>query len=152
LVLQRGRSAGRRLATCHDATAKNAPQFLQILCKRKGRWQKFSNEIPLHVSVPQTTETAGPNMQRYFFHIMAGDLGFIPDAEGKLLSDLEAAHLRAVRIMFATMAAADEVSEDWRVWKLKVTDGTLAARSPVRSGCHAGLKGRMPPAVVPHAR
>jgi len=67
-------------------------------------------------------------MQRYFFHIEAGDLGLIPDTEGELLYDFEAAHLRAVRIMFATMAAADEVEEDWRGWKLKMTDITGRSR------------------------
>src|SRR5215211_4291722 len=72
--------------------------------------------------------TGASNMQRYFFHIEAGDLGLIPDTEGELLYDFEAAHLRAVRIMFATMAAADEVEEDWRGWKLKMTDITGRSR------------------------
>ena len=63
-------------------------------------------------------------MQRFFFHIIASDLGLLPDTEGVMLNDLEAAHVRAVRIMFATMAAANEVMEDCQGWKLKVADLT----------------------------
>jgi hypothetical protein len=60
-------------------------------------------------------------MQRFYFHIHAGDLGTIVDTEGVLLNDLSAAHQRAVRIMYQTMEAVDD-PEDWRKWKVRIVD------------------------------
>jgi hypothetical protein len=60
-------------------------------------------------------------MQRFYFHIFAGDLGLIQDTEGVDLNDLRAAHHRAVRIMYRTMSTADDI-EDWRRWRVNVAD------------------------------
>jgi hypothetical protein len=60
-------------------------------------------------------------MQRFYFHILAGDLGLIPDTDGADLNDLSAAHQRAVRIMYDTMPHVHDM-EDWRRWSVKVAD------------------------------
>lgn len=58
-------------------------------------------------------------MQRFYFHIFAGDLGLIPDTDGSELSDLSAAHQRAVRIMYETMSSVHDPG-DCRGWRVKV--------------------------------
>jgi uncharacterized protein DUF6894 len=60
-------------------------------------------------------------VQRFYFHILAGDLGMIPDTDGAELTDLRAAHQRAVRIMFHTMFSFDDL-QDWRGWRVKIAD------------------------------
>jgi hypothetical protein len=62
-------------------------------------------------------------MQRFYFHILAGDLGLIIDADGADLTDLSAAHQRAVRIMYETMSSIHD-TDDWRGWRVKVADAS----------------------------
>lgn len=66
-------------------------------------------------------------MQVFYFHIHAGDIGTIEDADGVLLKDLSAAHQRAVRLMYETMAAVDD-PEDWRKWRVRIADATGNSR------------------------
>ena len=61
-------------------------------------------------------------MARYYFHIIAGEFGLIPDTVGAEFIDLAAAHQRAVRIMYATFNSVDDV-QDWSDWRVKVVNG-----------------------------
>jgi len=63
----------------------------------------------------------GDKMARYYFHIIAGELGLVPDTQGAEFTDLAAAHQRAVRIMYAAFNSVDDV-QDWSGWRIKVVN------------------------------
>src|SRR5690349_11939984 len=86
-----------------------------IMVKQTTESQMSDGGSPLPPIVQETT------VQRFYFHILAGDLGMIPDTDGAELTDLRAAHQRAVRIMFHTMFSFDDM-QDWRGWRVKIAD------------------------------
>jgi hypothetical protein len=58
-------------------------------------------------------------MPRYFFHFLSKD-EFIPDYEGVVLANLNAAHRHAMRLVVQTIPALAD--EDLRHWKIEIAD------------------------------
>jgi len=63
-----------------------------------------------------------PPRSKYYFHI-ASESSVHTDDRGVMLSDLAAAHRRAVSLIWKCMSL-DKEEQDWRRWHVKIADDT----------------------------
>jgi hypothetical protein len=76
----------------------------------------------LSVKGDPVAQAPRPPQHKYYFHI-ASECRVYADDRGVMLSDLAAAHRRAVSLIWKCMRL-DKEEQDWRGWHVKITDDT----------------------------
>ena len=71
---------------------------------------------------PRAQSSSLPPLRKYYFHI-ASKCTVHTDDHGVVLSDLAAAHRRAVSLIWKCMRY-DTEEQDWKSWHVKIADDT----------------------------